>query len=291
MITKTRDRLRPLLFLHIPKTSGTALIQGLRQSMPDGRVIAGFDRVLFGAFRDFETMTPDQQRAIYLGPSELPPESDLVAGHFAFSTLRQNYPSGQLVTFLKEPLSRILSHWIYWRGLPDSLLEDLGTWADIVRSARRPLKSFLSHHPAACQTDNLSLRMLLWPHPLIPDDDFIDIRNDAALLHEAIQRLRGFAYADVIENPVLEKSFGCWLGPDFRYRRSNETEPVPLALRLPLDKELTPETAELLQQRSRLDRILWQHVARHRTEDADALRERSMIRNISRYGRLLATPS
>ena len=69
--------------------------------------------------------------------------SDFIAGHIAFSSLRQRYGSANYLTVLREPLSRILSHWLFWRTVPDDDLARFGAWADYVRRAREPLKDFL----------------------------------------------------------------------------------------------------------------------------------------------------
>jgi hypothetical protein len=51
------NRAVPTLFMHIPKSSGIALVHALRRVLAPNRAIDGcFDRVLFGAFRDFDTL-------------------------------------------------------------------------------------------------------------------------------------------------------------------------------------------------------------------------------------------
>ena len=50
---------------------------------------------------------------------------DLIAGHFAFSTLSQKYPEAQLVTFLRELYSRLSSHWLFLRSLSE---DELAVW-------------------------------------------------------------------------------------------------------------------------------------------------------------------
>jgi hypothetical protein len=126
------------------------------------------------------------------------------------------------------------------------------------------LHDFLSCRDLACQLDNLYVRMLLWPHRLIPQNDSIEERNDRTLIYEAIRRLKQFAYVDVVENPELDANIRSWLGRPFIYKLANETSRIPEALRTPLHKELTPETFNLLQRRTRLDLELWFAVGRQR---------------------------
>ena len=198
--------------MHIPKTSGMALTKGLSEALAPARTLLGFDRVLFGGFRDFDSIDPAVRRNIYLDPSALPPDAGLVAAHMAVSTTMRAYPRAQYVTVLREPHSRILSHWLYWRTLSDDSLAAWGTWAQILRQARSPLSEFLSCRDVACQFDNLSVRMLLWPHRLIPDDDFIAIVTMNVLLDEAIARLERFAYADWSRTPTCGPILKAGLG-------------------------------------------------------------------------------
>lgn len=283
------DRSAPTVFMHIPKTSGTALMHGLAEAIAPRHVVRGFDRVLFGDFCAFHSLAPSERSRVYVEPSDLPTDGDFVAGHMAFSTLCRRYSAANYLTVLREPLSRILSHWLYWRAVSENLLEPLGEWADYVRQARKPLRDFLSCPDVACQTDNLGVRMLLWPHRLIPDGGFIKSRNDNALMDEAMARLKQFAFADVIENPRLQANLKAWLGRPVQYPLANETAAVPFPLKRPLHDELTPEAIDLLETRARLDRELWTFVAQQHlgTAEVEALRERAILRNVARHSWLM----
>jgi hypothetical protein len=57
----------------------------------------------------------------------------------------------------------------------------------------------------------MTLRMLLWPHPDIPDGDFIDPRADRRLVDAALARLEGFAFIDLVENPQMADDLQAWL--------------------------------------------------------------------------------
>jgi hypothetical protein len=275
--------------MHIPKTSGMALTKGLSEAVAPAKTLLGFDRVLFGGFRDFNSIDPAVRRNIYLDPSELPPDVGLVAAHMAVSTTTRAYPKAQYVTMLREPHTRILSHWLYWRSLSDDTLATWGTWAEILRQARNSLSEFLTCRDVACQVDNLSVRMLLWPHRLIPDDDFIATRDDDVLLGEAISRLERFAYADLVENPDLRTKLESWLGRSFIYTRTNETTPVPKPFKTSLHEELSPKALDMLEAHGRLDLKLWMTLARERVPHlkAEILRERTLIGNVARHAWLM----
>jgi hypothetical protein len=266
-----------------------ALIKGLSEALAPARTLMGFDGVLFGGFRDFESIAPDVRRTIYLDPTMLPRDVEFVAAHMAVSTIMRAYPRAQYVTVLREPHSRILSHWLYWRTQSDDSLKAWGEWGDFVRRARRPLAEFLSCRDVACHVDNLCVRMLLWPHRLIPNDDFIATRDDDILLEEATARLQQFACAELIENPDLQGNLESWVGRPFTYGRVNETAGVPAQLKTSLDEQLTPQALDLLNARGRLDLQLWLMLAKARVPAlrAENLRERTLAGNLARYAGLL----
>jgi hypothetical protein len=280
---------RPLAFMHIPKTSGTALMSALAASLNPSAVVMGFDHCLFGSFSSFSTFSVSEQRRIYRSSNDLPTGKELIMGHFAFSTLREAYPNAQIFTVLRDPISRVLSHWLFWRQHTDLLLAPLGEWAAFVRYSRQPLARFLNQPLIACQIDNLALRMLLWPNPLIKPDQFIDPVHDEHLVREAIARLDTFDFVDIIENDKFLQNLEHRFGRAFSYIRSNETNAIPREFRSPLHRELTSEAQELLEARTRLDLRLWTAIAnRHMVEGVAALRERTILANIARYGVLMA---
>jgi hypothetical protein len=131
--------------------------------------------------------------------------------------------------------------------------------------------------------------MLLWPHRLIPDDGFIDPRNDDVLVNEASGRLCQFGFSDVIENPEMPINLQRWLGRAVPYVPINETAPIPLPLKRPLHRELTPEAIDLLETRARLDQRLWTLLATRQLSEANAetLQRRAILHNGTRHSWLM----
>ena len=277
----------PLVFMHIPKTSGSALVAALATDGAD--TVRGFDRSIFGGFDDFATLASPITATIAFSPADLPSQPSLVAGHFALSTLRAAYPTAPLFTLWREPRSRLLSHWLYWRALTDADTAAWGTWAERLRSARLPLADFLDCPAVACQTDNVVTRMLLWPYPLIPADSFIHHRHDRILLSEARRRLEQVDFVDLLENPDFPQNLRKWSGRPFDQKRENVTETIPEPFRSPLPREFTPHCLLLLADRCRLDNHLWRHVAkaRLRDQDVEAVRQSTLLANIARYALLM----
>jgi hypothetical protein len=283
------DRTRVLGFMHIPKTAGSSMIGALVDALQPRHVVSGFDHILFGGFTDFASFDAGLQKRIYQAPEELP-ETELVVGHISYDTLRRRYPAAQFTTVLREPVVRLLSLWVFWRSHSDALLAEWGPWADNVKISRQTLEIFLHAPTIACQTDNQAVRMLLSPHHLIPASGFIEPRHDAILLAEARERLRSFAYADVLENPRFVQDWQDWLGVPMALSKLNETNPVPAPLRSNLEMEMTRQALDYLDCSTRLDLQLWRHVAGWRlTEmEAERLRTQARLRGVARYATMLA---
>jgi hypothetical protein len=280
---------RAVAFMHIPKTSGSALTAGLVDALAPRRSLFGLDRSHFGKFNSFDSMSPETKRIIHLELDDLPEQMDLIAGHFAFSTLSEKYPEAQLVTFLREPYSRLSSHWLFLRSLSEDELAVWGNWGKIALTSRKPLANFLSNRALACNLDNVCVRMLLWPHPLIPIDDFIDARDDDSLVSAAAVRLQQFAYTDVVENPLFESNLQAWVGRELDYAKVNETAGIPPERCTPLHQEFTADALALMDSHSRLDTRLWMALAQQRVTagGAQTLQRHTMMRSTARYAWLM----
>lgn len=286
----TFDPSIPFVFMHIPKTSGSAMTSAIIAALQPNRTISPvLDRSLFGTFRRFDTLSPEWQEIIRLDDQSLPRDFDYLSGHLSFSSGWDATANRQLFTILREPVSRVLSHWVYWRGLTCEDLRPWGEWANRVVLARGSLVEFLKNPDLGSQVDNLYVRLLLWPHPLVPDGTFIDPRNDAVLVDTAMDRLRRFAFLDLYENPRLISNIESWLSQPIDYTSVNTTSALPADRQTTLHRELTSEAFDLLEMRTRLDRRLWSAVARARMPgiDAAALRDRTIWRNIARFSLLL----
>ncbi|RQT36231.1 hypothetical protein DF037_04250 [Burkholderia contaminans] len=276
--------------MHIPKTAGTSVVTGISQSLQTNDEVRGIDRLLLGAFDRLSEFDDEVARTIYLDESRMP-ESKLIMGHFSYSTLTNRYPHAQLLTFLREPLSRLLSHWVYWRCMSDEYLVRWGSWRDCIKLSRGTLKEFLTDPRIACQTDNLATRMLLWPDERIGNDSFIAPDQDSRLLKDALNRLNSIAYSDIIENPLFHQNLSRWFKTDLPMMHLNSTARVPENLRIRLDKELDQETLSLLDDRCRLDMKLWSLLAIRRLSKGakiPSLQRQITMRAIARYGALLA---
>ena len=87
---------QPLVFVHIPKTAGTAFFRYLAANMPSR------DHVSPPFIRDYDKIEWRN------------PAFKLFSGHFLFRAVRPLVPHGHFVTFLRRPAARIASLYRSW---------------------------------------------------------------------------------------------------------------------------------------------------------------------------------
>ena len=126
----TKVRTRPTAFLHFPKSAGTSFRFSLCSALGAKVVVDGFDHSIFGGFTQFDTIGSQCRSAVFGPLDRLPPNLNFVSGHFAASTLRRNCPDADMCTVLREPISRIISFWLFWRQFSDE--EAIGPWGPVV---------------------------------------------------------------------------------------------------------------------------------------------------------------
>ena len=297
---------RPLLFLHLPKAAGTRVFSLLQEVLRPRCTAYFLDRTQFCGLHDFTTLESGIRATVVVDDRILANAADIIAGHVSRQTLLAlaGPRQGHLLVIAREPRSRLLSHWLYWKTYDAPTRALYGTWGERIALARLDLAGFLSREEIACQTDNIFLRMLLWPHPAIPDQGFIAKDDDTELLTEAESKLDGFAHADVVENPRMLEMLENWLIREYpmplshlllrRFetlqrnsgKKNNAASYEALADCGDLGRQIA-QAESLLEQRTRLDMRLWQHVQR---AGADATKpEQAFANTLERYERLAKT--
>ena len=273
----TRRRLSPPLgFVHMPKAGGTALMAEMDAVLRPRLRVGGWDASQTGGFSDFDSMQAAFRQCIARSPDDLPIDADFIAGHYALSTIVQRFPAARKMTILREPRSRLMSLWHYFRTYSDSVIAGYGGWGEQLAISRRSFHEFLSTSSLACITDNAMLRLVLWPHRAIPVEDFIAPQDDQGLIAVAIARLDEFDFVDIIENGAMRARLRQWLqanwgrtiwsnvkrlvnGPPRINDNAARRSAWPLAQGM--SGELSSEAQELLARSVRLDRVLWRRVA------------------------------
>lgn len=278
---------RPLAFMHIPKAAGTSIRTAIAEATERLPAPYTIDLHHMGQIRRPDLIAPELRKRLVLHPDELRGQTGFLSGHFSLSTLIAGWRRAQYITLFREPVCRILSHWLFCRAVSDQKILPWGEeWSTIMRSARGSLMEFLEPGPAVPQTDNLILRMLLRPHSKIPETRLIDRREDDDLLAEARDRLSYFSYVDVVENRKLPANLAGWIGRPLNIRSLNERPEMPANLQRDLLADLDDAGFDALRLRSRLDRVLWRQIVRERMPGTDP--DELATRTLARY--MLALP-
>lgn len=274
----------PLVFSHIPKTAGTSLTAALVDALKPEVFVQGMDTSLAGGFDDFEDFSQVARDMMYLTPDELPADATLVAGHIGPHTTMTRYPGADHITFLRNPRSRILSQWMHSRAVTEFDIRHFGSGAESFRVGWKPLVQYLQEPLVATNTDNTIARFLAWPHSLTPADGYIDPAHDEEVTAAALARLDAMAHVDLVENPALVSGVAAWLGTELSDTRLNERSFIPKRMRPDFGRELAAADA-LLAQRTRIDEVLWRHVAQKVLPDADldAVLAQSLEQTVNRY--------
>ncbi|MEM9038519.1 MAG: hypothetical protein AAGD33_01360 [Actinomycetota bacterium] len=249
--------------LHVPKSGGNTVLAAIRASLPDDAWAPyHFDPAMFGPFAD--EPIPEQQRPLTVSdPTELTRFLG-ASGHYALPTLMAGFAAADVVLLLREPRARLLSHYEYWRGLPDEHLDDGYTWSVTATASELDLTDWIGDPRVAYQTDNIVVRMVLGRHDRVPDTDFIAEDDLLELAHEARAAVATLGHVDVLERGVsMWASLGRRIGrPDLVAPPSENVtgrrgdKPIDPAT---FDR---PEFADRLDRCTRGDAVVWESVAR-----------------------------
>ena len=211
-----------LAYLHLPKAAGTSIRAALASYYDaDDTVPWSFDKHMFGDFDRLDTV----DRPVFLGdPTEFR-RYRYMEGHWSLPTILAGFDPDDVACILREPRSRYLSQYTFWRSWGD---DQHAVWDPFDASlySRRALGEYASAVEIACISDNLATRLILGPHSLIPPDGPIRPEHVDTVARHACTQLDRIGFVDVIER-----------GEAFRGRAE---DPV-LAERHPLLKELAAQ--------------------------------------------------
>lgn len=273
--------------MHIAKAGGSALHAAFGRAFDMEDPPHYLDRSSFGSYDDFSSWSPQAcKRMIFLPDSEgLDRDARYVAGHISLATIRDNLPDAQIVTVLREPISRLLSSWVFGRAAYDVDPDDQGSWGQQLASIS--LADLLSSPHLAPLIDNRATRTLLSPHPLIPEDGFIAPDHDDELIKQALDRLESLSAVGVYEDKNYISHFEKFLETDLSLERINETTYVAKNLSA-LHDDINSKTFGLLENRCRIDTKIWEEYCRQYDVDFNRVRTTNLLRNIARFSLVLS---
>lgn len=255
------DRASPTCLLHVPKSAGKSILAALETALPPGSVAPQcFDTSLFCDFDDFDLLRPEIRSLIVVGPDEVRSlgRHRAIVGHFSLDTLLELTDAESICTVLREPRTRLLSFYMYWR------IPDVGeSWAPYRAElhALRPLGEFLAEPYLAPVIDNQLCRLLLGDDPRLPPQGFARQSDVATIAADAIERLATLGFVGVLELGEsvwggMSRAFGVALHPTMVHVTG---EVPPLAVGA--DETLFDADAlELIEQRCAADAMVYDHV-------------------------------
>jgi hypothetical protein len=266
--------------LHIPKSAGTSVSLGLENSKFTKSAWGLFDEVLFGEFTDFDSLDDTtRKRLIHLPGARIDPEWQAVSGHLSLPTINKIFPHHRVFTVLREPRTRLLSLYLFWRAVDNIERRKWGTRASQLDLAAGPFASFLTAKKVSPQTDNVIVRMLLGKHPLIPLNNFIEPASDTRLLRETRAAIRKIGLVGLTEDVRLNDKIGRFIGFSYELPRLNVTQ-SPVGQTVDITKELSVDAMEALLARCRLDRQIWLDVARSVFKNPAAVEETTFLNSL-----------
>lgn len=281
----------PKCFLHIPKSAGESIHSALRAALPPGTLAPQrLDSSVFCGFDDFELLRPEARAQIVANLREVQElrQYRAVSGHFSLPTLLQISDAPSIATVLREPRSRLLSLFMYWRipGIGDLLAPYRAS-----EHAHRPLSEFLSMRLLAPAIDNQVCRMLLHGDRRLPASAFAAQADVDSIAMEAIERLDTLGFVGVLEFDDsmwhgLEHMFEVRLEPlKLNVAKEGSTTPIH-----PGEALLTAEALDLLEQRNAADLLVYDHVlarAGANTRERQRITQSAFAQQLVKFGDLV----
>ncbi len=271
---------RRLGVLHIPKSAGSSVSAALGSSLADRSWSPyDLDPQLFGPLRDEPVPSRDAGRVLP-DPARLR-DYDAASGHFALSTMLIAFDPADIVMLLREPRTRLLSNYEFWRGLPADRRDADSTWSVTAYARELDFDEWLLDPRSAYQTDNVVLRTLLDGDPAIPDDDFLDPGDLAALTSRAVRRAASLGWVDVVERgPAMWDGLADRIDRPLQRPLMNATE-RRADLPTNVSAIFSDSAVDALHHRTVADRAIWSATARRRgLDEVNLLAERTWYRRL-----------
>jgi hypothetical protein len=248
---------RWLIFLHIPRTAGTTFVRILERQYGADAVLALYD-------------APPGEEVARLAPGELA-RRRVLAGHFGFGLHVELPGSCRYVTFLREPVERVRSHYEFVRRQPGHYLHEA--------ASRLSLAAYVEHCGRA-EPNNDQTRLLAGRAYASPEGTWSPDMLEAAVRHLDGHCEVGLTDAFDASLVALRRRLG-WARPFYVPRNAGR----PAAGGLPAGVEA------LIRAHNALDVELHRHARERFEREAAALgdalaRELRLFRALNRVYRL-----
>lgn len=122
---------KPILFLHIPKSAGTSVTE-----------------VLVRNFNTAESIRLSQRNNFESDLASAVRKYKFVSGHIPFSVVQRHLDETYCFTILRNPISRVISLYEFWRSFDPADFEGLEESASVMHAKKLSLEEFVAcRHP------------------------------------------------------------------------------------------------------------------------------------------------
>lgn len=191
--------MKKFAFMHVPKCAGSSLSIILQSCFKIEDICPKrLDIFLFGRFNPRQIINKEIRDLIILDDEiESVKKYKLLTGHFALDTIL-DYDPEIIITILREPRSRILSHYFYWRSLPLEVAMSWFPYSVSMYAKTQSFEEFIENNKVADQIDNLLCRQIA-DQKLIPKERYIREDEDECIIQNCLERINLFSYIGFTE--------------------------------------------------------------------------------------------
>ncbi|GLV28217.1 hypothetical protein TomTYG75_07400 [Sphingobium sp. TomTYG75] len=110
------------------------------------------------------------------------------------------------------------------------------------------------------------------------------------IIDQSLSKLSEFDFVDIYENRGWLDNFHIWLGSYFEIYKENETEIVPHPYQSCMKTEITSETLEFMEDRTRIDKAIWHEIGSKILGHAamENLKESIELDSIKKFAKILS---
>ena len=249
-------------FLHFERTAGTSVANMLTELFHPLQIHDDPERGT--APHVLSAFTPERNTLIQ--------KHAFVWGHYDLPALQRLDPTRAVITVLREPRSRILSLYYFWKSVDPALVASRAVGFNVTAAHQHDLLSYLRADDPLIRNyiDNVYTRRLTGTYATDGDHDRL-ADSPEQVTHDALHALDRLAYVGVAEQigrdlASLSRVMGTsLLGPLSRSNTAdrNHTGSSPGYVKIERD-EVTPQVDAELDRLTRLDTVIYRHAVAKR---------------------------